>query len=173
MNLLGCQNLTFQHITITAPEDSPNTDGIHIARSKLINVTDSIIKTGDDCISIGDGAEQVGITGVTCGPGHGISVGSLGKNPNEQPVVGIYVKNCTLIGTTNGVRVKTWPASQDGVVTDIEVEDIMMQNVSNPVIIDQEYCPYNKCTLEVSIKIVLNLVAFVMPLSHKTPNMKL
>lgn len=152
INILECQNLTFQHVTIIAPETSLNTDGIHIARSKVVNVIDSTIKTGDDCVSIGDGAEQVNITKVTCGPGHGISVGSLGKMKNEKPVVGIYVTNCTLIGTSNGIRVKTWPASEDGAVTDMHVDDIIMQNVSNPIIIDQEYCPNNKCTLTVSTK---------------------
>lgn len=55
------------------------------------------------------------ITTVTCGPGHGISVGSLGKTTGELPVVGVFVQNCTFIDTDNGVRVKTWPASHVGV----------------------------------------------------------
>lgn len=46
VNVLNCKNLTFQHVTITAPGDSPNTDGIHIGRSTGINIIDTGIKTG-------------------------------------------------------------------------------------------------------------------------------
>lgn len=116
-----------------------------------MNITESSFSTGDDCISIGDETEQLYITKVTCGPGHGISVGSLGGNPGEKPVVGVFVKNCTLVSTDNGVRIKTWPASHPGVVSDIHFEDIIVQNVSNPIVIDQVYCPSGKCNKDVSI----------------------
>ncbi|RVW95095.1 Polygalacturonase [Vitis vinifera] len=138
INLLGCKNLAFYNVAISAPDESLNTDGIHIGRSSGINITDSTIETGDDCVSIGDGSEQINIQRVTCGPGHGISVGSLGKYPNEEPVVGISVKNCTLTNTQNGVRVKTFPASHQGIASEMHFEDIVMNNVGNPIIIDQE-----------------------------------
>ncbi|XP_047259981.1 polygalacturonase-like [Capsicum annuum] len=145
VNVNQCKNLTFLHFNVKAPGDSPNTDGIHISRSSSVNVTESTFSTGDDCISVGDQTEQLSITKVTCGPGHGISVGSLGGNPDEKPVVGVIVKNCTFISTDNGVRIKTWPASHPGVVSDIHFEDIMVQNVSNPIFIDQVYCPSGIC----------------------------
>lgn len=104
-------NLTFYNVAISAPEDSLNTDGIHIGRSSGIHITNSTIEIGYDCVSIGDGSEQINIQRVTNGLGHGICVGSLGKYPNEEPVVGISVKSCTFTNTQNGVRVKTWPAS--------------------------------------------------------------
>ncbi|KAL0423764.1 UNVERIFIED_CONTAM: Polygalacturonase [Sesamum radiatum] len=46
-----------------------------------------------------DETKEVRIQNVTCGPGHGISVGSLGGYAEEKDVQGIYVKNCTFIGT--------------------------------------------------------------------------
>ncbi|XP_073035032.1 polygalacturonase-like [Primulina eburnea] len=149
VNVIGCYNVTFLRFTISAPGDSPNTDGIHIARSKLVNVTDSVIKTGDDCVSMGDGTEQVHIQNVICGPGHGISVGSLGKFTTEKDVVGIYVKNCTFLGTQNGVRIKTWPSAPATLqVTNLQFEDLIMTNVTYPIVIDQEYCPHNLCKLD-------------------------
>ncbi|KAE8645716.1 exopolygalacturonase-like [Cucumis sativus] len=161
INLLGCKNVTFQHVTISAPENSPNTDGIHISSSEQINILDSKISTGDDCVSVGDSNKQVTITNVTCGPGHGISVGSLGKYTKEKDVVGVTVKACKLINTTNGVRIKTWPDSAGAfIASDMHFEDIEMQNVSNPVIIDQEYCPWNQCNRKVPSKIKISKVSF-------------
>ncbi|OIS99971.1 PREDICTED: polygalacturonase-like [Nicotiana attenuata] len=159
INVNGCKNLTFIRVNITAPPESINTDGIHVARSSNVNITDCVIGTGDDCISVGDELEQLHITRVTCGPGHGISVGSLGKTPGEKPVVGVYVKNCTFINTDNGVRVKTWPASHQGVVTDLHYEDIIVQNVSNPIVIDQVYCPYNQCNKDLPSQVKISKVS--------------
>lgn len=134
-----CQGITAHRLNIIAPYNSPNTDGIHISSSDSINVTSSFIGTGDDCISIGQGATHVFISNITCGPGHGISVGSLGKYPHEKDVTGIIVKNCTLTNTTNGARIKTWPGSPPSTASSIRFEDLIMESVKNPVIIDQQY----------------------------------
>lgn len=160
VNVLGCKNVAFYHFTVDAPAESLNTDGIHIGRSSGINITNTNIKTGDDCISIGDGSEQITINDVTCGPGHGISIGSLGKYPNEEPVIGIKVKGATLTNTMNGIRVKTWPASPQGIASDMHFEDVTMNNVGNPIIIDQEYCPYNQCKLQIPSRVKISNVGF-------------
>ncbi|TXG75148.1 hypothetical protein ES332_1Z011500v1 [Gossypium tomentosum] len=117
-NVLGCNNITFEHFTVSAPEESPNTDGIHIGRSDGVNVLNSEIKTGDD---------------LTCGPGHGISIGSLGLFKNEEPVDGFTVKNCTMTNTSNGVRIKTWPGAEPGTCSNIHFEDITVTNEESKV----------------------------------------
>ncbi|KAM6561941.1 hypothetical protein CsatB_021939 [Cannabis sativa] len=160
VNLIGCKNMTFQHFHVLAPEKSLNTDGIHIGKSSNIKITNTTIETGDDCISIGDGSNQITITNVTCGPGHGISIGSLGKYKDEEPVKGVYVKSCTLKNTQNGVRIKTWPDSKPGAASDLHFEDITMENVGNPVLIDQEYCPFNGCKAKLPSNVKISNVSF-------------
>ncbi|XP_027338620.1 polygalacturonase-like [Abrus precatorius] len=161
VNVLGCNNVTFDGFTISAPANSLNTDGIHIGRSTDIEVLNTNIGTGEDCISIGDGSKNLTIQNVNCGPGHGISVGSLGKYENEEPVEGLLVKNCTLTETDNGVRIKTWPDTPGTItISDMHFEDITMVNVKNPIIIDQEYCPWNQCSKKNPSKIKISKVYF-------------
>uniref|UniRef100_A0A199UC78 Uncharacterized protein n=1 Tax=Manihot esculenta TaxID=3983 RepID=A0A199UC78_MANES len=160
VNVLGCEDFTFEGFKVSTPEGSLNTDGIHIGRSKGVTISNAKIGTGDDCISIGDGTENLKITKVACGPGHGINIGSLGKYENEDPVSGITVSDCTLTGTTNGVRIKTWPALFPNTATNIHFQDITMENVSNPIIVDQMYCPWNKCNKKEPSKVKISDVSF-------------
>ncbi|AES65907.1 putative polygalacturonase [Medicago truncatula] len=159
--VLGCNNFTFDGFTVTAPSDSPNTDGIHMGRSTDVKILNTNIGTGDDCVSLGDGSRKITVQGVKCGPGHGISVGSLGRYTTEDNVEGVTVKNCTLTATQNGVRIKTWPDAPGTItVSDIHFEDITMNNVTNPIIIDQEYCPWNACNKKVPSKVKLSKISF-------------
>ncbi|KAJ9171787.1 hypothetical protein P3X46_015102 [Hevea brasiliensis] len=139
LHVVKCGNIRFHHMNITAPDESPNTDGIHISNSNAITVASSFIGTGDDCVSVGQGVTNLTVKEIICGPGHGISVGSLGKYPNEEDVSGIVVSNCTLSNTTNGVRIKTYPASMASLASSIVFQDIIMDQVKNPIIIDQNY----------------------------------
>ncbi|XP_057958458.1 exopolygalacturonase-like [Malania oleifera] len=141
MSIVNCHNFRVQRLRITAPKDSPNTDGIHVSDSSFVRIGQTTIATGDDCISIGKGATSISINKVVCGPGHGISVGSLGKYENEKDVRSIVVKNCTLTGTENGIRIKTWPGSPPSQAVGLFFQDIIMNDVKNPILIDQDYCP--------------------------------
>ena len=98
---------------------------------------DFVIIIGDDCIAINSGTANIRISGVDCGPGHGIrltsykillrimfikifillnhvtlknySIGSLGKDGEIASVEDVCVQNCNFRGTMNGARIKTWP----------------------------------------------------------------
>ncbi|KAJ0075087.1 hypothetical protein Patl1_34487 [Pistacia atlantica] len=102
------ENVSFRSLVIRSPVTSPNTDGIHISNSRNVSVQSSIIGTGDDCISIGDYVSKIKVSYVNCGPGHGISIGSLGRDGNEVQVENITVRNVSFYKTTNGARIKTW-----------------------------------------------------------------
>lgn len=131
------------NVRVTAPGHSPNTDGIHVTASKYVVIKHSTIGTGDDCISIVSGSMNVRAQNVTCGPGHGISVGSLGEGNSEAEVSNIMVDGAYLHDTTNGLRIKTWQGGS-GFARGITFRNVKMQNVSNPIIIDQNYCDSQK-----------------------------
>ncbi|CAH8359559.1 unnamed protein product [Eruca vesicaria subsp. sativa] len=144
MSLEDSKWISVKQLTITADGDSPNTDGIHIQRSQNVFVYNSNIHTGDDCISIGDGSKYVNISGISCGPGHGISIGSLGRNGTKETVENVIVRDCIFRKTDNGVRIKTWQGGK-GHVRNILFERIKLHGVTRPVIIDQFYCPHSQC----------------------------
>ncbi|WCJ21842.1 Pectin lyase-like superfamily protein [Euphorbia peplus] len=137
----GCNNVHVNGVTISASGQSPNTDGIHVQLSTGVTILNSKIRTGDDCISIGPGTTNLWIQNITCGPGHGISIGSLGKDAEEQGVQNVTVKSVIFTGTQNGVRIKSWGRPSSGFVKEIRFQNAVMNNVQNPIIIDQNYCP--------------------------------
>lgn len=143
------QGVHFQNMTIIAPGESPNTDGIHIGGSNDIIINKVNISTGDDCVSIGPGTSNVHISEVNCGPGHGISIGSLGKYQNEGDVNGVIVTNCNIGKTQNGLRIKSWAPSPPSKVFNVTFVDINVNYVENPIIIDQHYCPHSSCKSQV------------------------
>ncbi|KAI3975716.1 hypothetical protein MKX01_023142 [Papaver californicum] len=128
INVFGCKKLKIKFLKITAPDDNPNTDGIHMGHSNEVTVYDSHISTCDDCISVSLGSFNTYIYKVVCGPGHGISVGSLGEYPNEEDVVGLIAP------------------SPPSIANNFTFEHVIMDNVHNPIIIDQDYCPPGSCS---------------------------
>ncbi|KAL2924924.1 Exopolygalacturonase [Bienertia sinuspersici] len=129
--LVECRDFNGSRIKINAPEDSPNTDGIHVERSYNVRLSNSNIGTGDDCISIGQGNSQITITNITCGPG---------KYPHEQDINGLYVTNCTISGTSNGVRIKTWANSPGrSAATNMRFENILMKHTPSRVRLSNIY----------------------------------
>ncbi|KAG8654415.1 polygalacturonase [Manihot esculenta] len=140
----GCNNVKVQGVTVSASGHSPNTDGIHVQLSSGVTILNSKIRTGDDCISIGAGTTNLWIEKVACGPGHGISIGSLGKDLKESGVQNVTVKSVTFTDTQNGLRIKSWGRPSSGFVRNVLFQHATMTNVQNPIVIDQNYCPDNK-----------------------------
>ncbi|XP_074318185.1 exopolygalacturonase-like [Silene latifolia] len=144
-HLFKCNKITIRKVVISSPGDSPNTDGIKIGNSEGINIVDTTIASGDDCVAIITGSKNITVTRVVCGPGHGISIGSLGTSPNDQ-VEQVVVQNCKIFDAMNGLRIKTWATNMPGRINNILYQDISLINVDNPIIIDQNYCPSRTCS---------------------------
>ncbi|KAH6808570.1 Pectin lyase-like superfamily protein [Perilla frutescens var. frutescens] len=149
MKFDGCEGVLIDKLSISSPKLSPNTDGIHIEDTKSVGIYNSVIANGDDCISIGQGCSDVDIEAVTCGPSHGISIGSLGVHNSRACVSNITVRNAFIKESDNGLRIKTWQGGT-GSVSGISFENIQMENVRNCVIIDQYYCLTKACRNETS-----------------------
>ncbi|CAD5167829.1 unnamed protein product [Musa acuminata subsp. malaccensis] len=145
----NCRNVTIDTICISSPALSPNTDGIHVENTELVGIYNSVISNGDDCVSIGAGSVGISIVNVTCGPSHGISIGSLGKQNTRACVANITVRNAVIKHSDNGVRIKTWQGGS-GSVSSISFENIRMDTVRNPIIIDQFYCLSKSCLNQTS-----------------------
>ncbi|KAJ4839133.1 hypothetical protein Tsubulata_040335 [Turnera subulata] len=156
MKFDGCEGVLIEKLSISSPKLSPNTDGIHIENTKSVAIYNSEISNGDDCISIGTGCSNVDIEGVTCGPSHGISIGSLGVQHSQACVSNITVRNAMIKESDNGLRIKTWQGGS-GCVSGITFENIQMENVMNCMIIDQYYCNSKACQNETSAVFVTDV----------------
>ncbi|KAE8706139.1 CTC-interacting domain 9 [Hibiscus syriacus] len=156
----GCENVNITNVEVLAPADSPNTDGIKMGRCSGIRILNSRISTGDDCVAILSGSSNIEVSNVRCGPGHGISIGSLGKYQGELNVHGVTVTNCTFSQTDNGVRIKSWASQVPATASNFLFQDIVMDRVLNPIIIDQTYCPHTTCDQEAASHIQISDVTY-------------
>ncbi|KAK9751051.1 hypothetical protein RND81_02G238100 [Saponaria officinalis] len=134
-----CDSVRISNVLISSPGDSPNTDGIHISESTNVVVLNSKIGTGDDCISIVNASSNIKMKTIYCGPGHGVSIGSLGKDNSTAIVQKIVLSSAFIRNATNGLRIKTWQGGS-GYVKAVRFENVVMEDVANPIIIDQFYC---------------------------------
>ncbi|XAR65078.1 Polygalacturonase [Bertholletia excelsa] len=145
----NCIGVTVFNINISSPGDSPNTDGIHLQNSQDVLIRSSNLACGDDCVSIQTGCTNVYIHNVNCGPGHGISIGGLGKDATKACVSNITVRDVNMYNTMNGVRIKTWQGGR-GSVQGIMFSNIQVSEVLLPIVIDQYYCDKAKCKNQTS-----------------------
>ncbi|KAI3430144.1 uncharacterized protein J3R85_008158 [Psidium guajava] len=140
----SCNNVAVRNVKAIAPDQSPNTDGIHVQSSRGVTITGSTLQSGDDCISIGPGTTNLYMSNIKCGPGHGISIGSLGRDATEDGVQNVTLTNAVFTGSDNGVRIKSWARPSTSFVRNVLFQNILMKNVKNPILIDQNYCPDNQ-----------------------------
>ena len=129
--------LTVWGVKIDTPSTARNTDGIDPAQSKNITITHSFIRTGDDNIAIktGDGpTTNMSVLDNHFYSGHGMSIGS----ETNGGVSSILVRNLSLDGPDNGIRIKS-NATRGVLVEDVLYDNICIRNSKNPILFDTAY----------------------------------
>ncbi|KVI05654.1 Glycoside hydrolase, family 28 [Cynara cardunculus var. scolymus] len=140
-------------VSSSLDEKMPSTKPTN-SKNVLIHTTD--LACGDDCISIQTGCTNVYVHDVNCGPGHGISIGSLGKDGTSACVSNITVRNINMHNTMTGVRIKTWQGGS-GSVQGVLFSNIQVSEVEFPIMIDQYYCDHSSCKNHTSAVAVSNI----------------
>ncbi|XWS22610.1 hypothetical protein CRYUN_Cryun29cG0051000 [Craigia yunnanensis] len=129
------ESVRVYEVQVSCPGDSPNTDGIHITGSTNVVLQDCKIGTEDkNTLNEAEGYLTEIITCV-----HTDCIGSLGKDSSTGIVTKVVFDTAFLRETTNGARIKTWQGGS-GYVRGVRFKNMRMEDVANPIIIDQFYC---------------------------------
>ncbi|KAM7276699.1 hypothetical protein ACFE04_018565 [Oxalis oulophora] len=107
-----CRNVIVQGITILAPVNSPNTDGINPDSCTNTKIEDCYIVSGDDCIAVKSGWDE-----------YGISYGM----PTKQ----LLIRRLTCISPTSAVI--ALGSEMSGGIEDVRAEDILAINSESGV----------------------------------------
>ncbi|KAF5478110.1 hypothetical protein F2P56_004697 [Juglans regia] len=130
-----CSNVVVRYVTILAPADSPNTDGIDPDSSSHVCIEDSYISTGDDLVAVKSGWDEYGIAygrrsfGITIrritgsSPFAGIAIGSETSGGVEN----VLAEHIHLYNMGVGIHVKT-NIGRGGLIRNISVSDVYLEN---------------------------------------------
>lgn len=142
------ENLRFIGINVRGPQDSPNTDGLDPESCKNVEIIGVYFSVGDDCIAIKSGkiymgqkyktpSEHLIIRQCCMRDGHGaITIGS----EMAGGVKDLRVTECLFLHTDRGLRIKTRRGrGKDAIVGDIVFENIIMDHVMTPVVLNCFY----------------------------------
>ncbi|PKU81764.1 probable polygalacturonase [Dendrobium catenatum] len=135
-----CSNVVIRSVTILAPHDSPNTDGIDPDSSSNVCIEDSFISTGDDLVAVKSGWDEYGIaygrpsTAITIrritgsSPFSAIAIGSEASGGVEN----ILIQNINIYSTGIGIHIKT-NAGRGGYIRNVTISDVYMNRVGKGV----------------------------------------
>ena len=125
-------------VIIDTPKTGRNTDGIDPSGAHNVTITHCFIHTGDDNVAIKAGANG-GSSHMTIAhnhfyTGHGMSIGS----ETDGGASAILVKDLTIDGADNGLRIKS-NVSRGGLVEGVVYEDVCIRDTKNPIYLDSNY----------------------------------
>ncbi|CAL5201961.1 unnamed protein product [Lathyrus oleraceus] len=130
-----CSNVVVRYVTILAPRDSPNTDGIDPDSSSNVCIEDSYISTGDDLVAVKSGWDEYGIsygrpssditirrlTGSS--PFAGIAVGS----ETSGGVRNVLAEHINLFNMGIGIHIKT-NIGRGGIIKNLTMSSVYIEN---------------------------------------------
>jgi polygalacturonase len=137
-----CRDVTIEGISIKAPANAPNTDGIDPSGWNY-KIDHCNFDVGDDCIAIKPqrkpadehlSCEDFTITNCTFNHGHGMSIG--GQTPGG--LRHLVIHDCTFDSTEAGIRMKANRGS-GGLVEDVTCDNLTMKNVKVAIFITSYY----------------------------------
>jgi galacturan 1,4-alpha-galacturonidase len=118
-----------------------------VYRSNNVQIINSYIVNGDDCVSLKPNTTNVLIENLYCQGSHGISMGSIGQYAGTQDIIqNVLVKNISMVNTSNGARIKAWGGSSsststkgggNGYIQNVTFQDFHCSACTLPVVIDQ------------------------------------
>lgn len=142
------RDLSFLDCHITAPADSPNTDGLDPDSCRNVSIMGMRFSLGDDCIAVKSGkpradenipppCEGVSIAHCLMENGHGgVTIGS----EVAGGVRNVYVRDCKFRHTDRGLRVKTRRGRGEAAVIDrIDFSNIRMEGIGTPFVVNSFY----------------------------------
>ncbi|KAM6558764.1 hypothetical protein CsatA_028003 [Cannabis sativa] len=147
-----CSQVTIQNVTILAPRESPNTDGIDPDSSDNVCIEDCYISTGDDLVAIKSGWDEYGIlygrpsTNIfihrligESGRGSGIAIGSEMSGGVSQ----VHAENIQIFNSGTGIGLKTSPG-RGGYVRDIYVSNLNLVDVETAIRFNSQFGEHPK-----------------------------
>ncbi|WOK91385.1 hypothetical protein Cni_G00076 [Canna indica] len=131
-----CSNVVVRNVTVLAPYDSPNTDGVDPDSSSNVCIEDCYMSTGDDLVAVKSGWDEYGvaygrpssgitvrrITGST--PFAGFAVGSETSGGVEN----VLAENLNIFKSAIGIHIKT-NTGRGGFIKNITVSGVTLDNV--------------------------------------------
>lgn len=169
------ENINFFDVSVNAPKDSPNTDGLDPEACDNVNIIGCKFSVGDDCIAIKSGkielaqmyrksADHHTIRNCIMQFGHGaITLGSeIGGG-----VTNLTVNRCFFNKTDRGLRIKTRRGRGELCVIDgVLFENIKMNGVLSPITMNMWY---NCCDPDRFSE--YNTTREKLPVDYRTPHL--
>jgi polygalacturonase len=140
--------LKFIDLRVNNPQDSPNTDGLDPESCDHVLIEGVHFSLGDDCIAVKSGKIYMGAKYKT--PSSNICIKQcLMQNGHGAVTIGsemaggvknLTVKDCRFVHTDRGLRIKTRRGrGKDAIIDDILFENIQMDHVMTPFVINCYY----------------------------------
>ncbi|XP_039121430.1 probable polygalacturonase [Dioscorea cayenensis subsp. rotundata] len=136
-----CSNVVVKNVTVLAPLNSPNTDGIDPDSCLNVCIEDCYIESGDDLVALKSGWDQHGIrmhrpssniiirrvsgTTPTCS---GVGIGS----EMSGGISNVLVEDLNVWNSSAAVRIKT-DRGRGGYITNITITNVTMKMIKIPI----------------------------------------